>query len=74
MSPYLIAYHIKEWMEFWYENQMDTYGNDYTLWESPHSLAEIWYDNEESDDYTEEVKKRTVWYSAGVFIGKIKDE
>ena len=64
-------YHRKEWLHFWYENQTDTYGDDFSEWCSPDELAEIWYENEEPDEYYD-IPEQTVWYSAGVFIGAIE--
>ena len=63
-----ILYHCLEWMKFWVENQTDTYGENYDEWETPVSLAEVWYDEEypEDDGHPE----GTVWFSAGVFLGK----
>ncbi len=65
-------YHHKEWLGFWYVNMNDTYGVDFSEWCSPQELAEIWYENEEPEDYTEKDKEITAWYSAGVFIGQIQ--
>ena len=62
-----IIYHCKEWMSFWEENQTDTYGKDYDMWQTPVELAEIWYDEEHPEDDDVE---GTVWFSAGVFLGK----
>ena len=70
MYPNPVTYHIKEWLHFWYENQMDTYGEQTSLWSSPHELAEVWYAEEEPDCDDEEDKKGTVWFSAGVFLGE----
>ena len=63
-----IVYHCKQWLAFWEVNQNDTYGDNYDEWETPVELAEVWYEDEypEDDDHLE----GTVWYSAGVFLGK----
>ena len=65
MSNY---YHYKEWLSFWETNQTDTYGDDYDNWVSPVELADIWYEEEQPEDM--ELAEHTVWYSAGVFLGK----
>jgi len=63
-----ILYHCLEWMKFWVENQTDTYGEVYEDWCTPVELAEIWYEEEYPEDDGD--PEGTVWYSAGVFLGK----
>mgnify|MGYP001257006107 CR=1 FL=1 len=63
-----IFYHCKEWLSFWETNQNDTYGDDYDSWVSPVELAEIWYEEEYPEDDT--FLSQTLWFSAGVFLGK----
>ena len=62
-------YHIREWLSFYQTNQTDTYGEDTTLWETPFSLAQVWWENEEPE--MDEYKDQTVWFSAGVYIGEV---